>query len=272
MTELYPAEATRDQILKVVGLSFLLPGLGHLATGSRRLGLAWMAICLSLLFFGLKLAGFTQFDYALSWDGLPIKILIALPESLNFGGTLLYAQFFSSIESGGLNVENLPYRQLGFLLSGLAGILSICSAPHAAGMVLAQLEPCKQTRVHPGTAAVAALLIPGLGHWLSGRRFKAFLLGGTLLSLFLLGLALGNFADFDRQRHAYYWIGQMMLGLPAWLAYLPLQSLEMGGVFPYQDTGFTFTSVAGMFNVVVALDAYHRAETDWLADATEAQK
>jgi hypothetical protein len=46
----------------------------------------------------------------------------------------------------------------------------------------------------------------------------------------------------------------------------------MGNVLPYQDTGFTFTSVAGLFNIVVALDAYHRAESDWLeADRPEAQ-
>ena len=83
-------------------------------------------------------------------------------------------------------------------------------------------------------------------------------------------MALGGFADFDRQRHGYYWIGQMFIGLPAWLSYLPLLPLKMGNVLPYQDTGFTFTSVAGLFNIVVALDAYHRAESDWLeADRPE---
>ena len=123
--------------------------------------------------------------------------------------------------------------------------------------------------LHPGQAAVMSLLLPGWGHWASGRRFKAKLLGITLMLMFILGLALGGFADFDRQRHGYYWIGQMFMGLPAWLSYLPLLPVKMGTVLPYQDTGFTFTSVAGLFNIVVALDAYHRAEADWLRPKQE---
>jgi len=265
MTTLVPAESTRDQILKVVGLSFLLPGLGHIVSGSKRTGLLWLLASQGLLFLGFHLAGYTQFDYGFHWSGkLPFQVVVLLPESFNFGGTLLMAQFFSSVDGGGLHVEDLPFRQLGYLLSGMGGILGILSAPHSAGLALAKSEPRSIGKYHPGVAAVAALLFPGLGHWIINRKFKAFLLGGTILTLFFLGLALGNFADFDRQRHAYYWIGQMLLGLPAWVLYMPLQPLEMGGVFPYQDTGFTFTSVAGMFNVVVALDAYHRAEYDWL--------
>ncbi len=269
MTTLVPAESTRDQILKVVGFSFLLPGLGHLIAGHRKVGLAWLVVCQGLLFLGFHLAGFSQFDYGFRWGNLPFEVIVLLPESFNFGGVLILAQFFESVDRGGLNVEALPYRHLGYLLSGAAGILSICSAPHAAGLTLVHSEPlpagAKKPNYHPGVAALAAMLFPGLGHFLINRRFKAYLLGGTVLGLFLLGMALGHFADFDRQRHAYYWIGQMLMGLPAWLLYLPLLPLNMGGVYPYQDTGFTFTSVAGMFNVVVALDAYHRAEYDWLS-------
>ncbi|NQU50486.1 MAG: hypothetical protein HQ519_17695 [Planctomycetes bacterium] len=270
MTTLVPAESTRDQILKVVGLSFLLPGLGHVVAGWKRTGLIWMVVCQGMMFLGLQLAGFTQFDYGFRWgESLPFEVVVLLPESFNFGGVLLFAQFFDSVDNGGVNVEALPYRQLGYLLSGMAGILGILSAPHAAGMTLTHSEPlplsAKKPKCHPGVAAIAAMLFPGLGHFLIGRKFKAYLLGGTVLGMFVLGMAMGHYADFDRQRHAYYWIGQMLMGLPAWLVYLPLMPLNMGGVFPYQDTGFTFTSVAGMFNVVVALDAYHRAEYDWLA-------
>jgi len=254
-------------MMKVIGLSFLLPGLGHLVCGQRKLGLIWLIGCNFLLFAGFSLAGYTQFDFGFKWLLGPVNLVIALPESLNFGGTLLLAQFFQSVESGGLNAEVLAWRQLGYLLSGMAGVLSIASAPHAAACVLTEMQPRGShlpRRVHPGIAALAALLMPGLGHWIIGRKFKAKLLGGCLLGMFVLGLALGHFADFDRQRHGYYWIGQMLVGLPAWLSYLPLIPMHMEGVYPYQDTGFTFTSVAGLFNIVVALDAFHRAETDWL--------
>lgn len=264
MGELVPAEATRDRMLQVIGLSFLFPGLGHIVAGARGVGLAWMLIANGALLAGFQLAGYTQFDYGFSWVLGGFKIVIALPESLNFGGTLLLGNFASSVEAGGAYVENLPYRHLGYLLSGVAGILSVASAPHAAGTVLASMEPSPKARLHPGKVALFSILLPGLGHAMIGRKFKARLLGGSLLGMFLLGMALGGFADFDRQRHGYYWIGQMFLGLPAWLSYLPLLPLKMGDVYPYQDTGFTFTSVAGLFNIVVALDAYHRAETDWL--------
>jgi hypothetical protein len=264
MADPIPAEATRDRMLQVIGLSFLLPGLGHLISGATRTGLIWMVAANLTLLLGFHLSGYTQFDFGFAWVLLGIKISVALPESLNFGGTLLIGQFASSVEVGGLYAEALPYRQLGYLLSGMAGILSIASAPHAAGAVLAKMQPGRDVRWHPGQVALLSMLFPGWGHWVIGRRFKARLLGLTLLGMFALGLALGGFADFDRQRHGYYWIGQMLLGLPAWLLYLPLLPLKMGSVLPYQDTGFTFTSVAGLFNVVVALDAYHRAQTDWL--------
>jgi hypothetical protein len=272
MGELVPAEATRDRMLQVIGLSFLFPGLGHIVAGARGLGLAWMLFANAALLLGFQLAGYTQLDYGFSWVLGGIKLVIALPESLNFGGTLLLGNLASSVESGGLYVENLPYRHVGYLLSGVAGVLSIASAPHAAGMVLARMEPSRKARMHPGKVALFALLVPGLGHAMICRHFKARLLGFSLIGMFMLGLALGGFADFDRQRHGYYWIGQMFMGLPAWLAYLPLLPLKMGDVFPYQDTGFTFTSVAGLFNIVVALDAYHRAESDWLeADRPDPQ-
>ena len=270
MTAVVPAEATRDRMLQVIGLSFLFPGLGHIVAGARAVGLTWMLIANGALLAGFQLAGYTQFDFGFAWDLLgAIKVVVTLPESLNFGGTVLIANLASSVEQGGQFAENLPYRQLGYLLSGCAGILSVASAPHAAGLVLKDLQPNPRGGLHPGKVALLAILVPGLGHWVMGRRFKAKLLGITLFAMFILGLALGGFADFDRQRHGYYWIGQMFFGLPAWLAYLPLLPLKMGAVFPYQDTGFTFTSVAGLFNIVVALDAYHRAETDWLSRDSE---
>ena len=118
MGELVPAEATRDRMLQVIGLSFLFPGLGHLVTGARGLGLAWMLIANAALLSGFHLAGYTQFDYGFSWALGGIKLVVALPESLNFGGTLLIGNLASSVEAGGSYIENLPNRQLGYLLSG----------------------------------------------------------------------------------------------------------------------------------------------------------
>ena len=118
--------------------------------------------------------------------------------------------------------------------------------------------------MNPGKAALFTLLCPGLGHWKTGRKFKAILLGSSILGLFLLGMALGDFADFNRQRHPYYWVGQMLLGVPGWITSLACMGQKFTSVLPYQDAGLLFTTSAGFFNVIAALDAFHRAETDWL--------
>ena len=49
MAALVPADATRDRMLQVIGLSFLFPGLGHLVAGERKLGLAWMLTANAML-------------------------------------------------------------------------------------------------------------------------------------------------------------------------------------------------------------------------------
>lgn len=52
-------------------------------------------------------------------------------------------------------------------------------------------DPRLQLR-NPLIAAVLALLIPGLGHWYQGRRFKATIYSVGILTLFFWGMILGN--------------------------------------------------------------------------------
>jgi hypothetical protein len=255
---------TRSRVGTAVLLSVLVPGLGQLAFGRRRAGLLVFAACQALLFGGLLLAGSTQLDYGASFGfgGVSLVFLLA-PEAGNFAGTQLAAMLLASAERGGGFAEVLPWRHLGFVLSGASGVLALFCAAHAAAGVLADARGLPfAARAHPGNAALANLLLPGLGHWLQGRRFKAVLFGGTILLLFLVGLALGDFADFNRQRHPFYWIGQMMLGLPGWIAGTISPLLRFEEVMAYQDAGLLFTTSAGFFNVIAALDAFHRAETD----------
>lgn len=269
MTALAPAEPTRVRMGTAVGASLLVPGAGHAYAGRYGWALFWFALCQGLLYAGFHLAGNTQLDYGreIELGGRPVLLLL-IPELGNFLGTqaLLFLKL-QSVENGGSHPEALPWRTLGHLLSGGSGVLSAYVAAHAASFCLVRDEPLAERRVTPGTAALATLLLPGFGHWLTGRRFKAFLFGSTIVGLFLLGMALGSFADFDRQRHPYYWAGQMMLGAVGWLVSALCAGLQFPAVLPYQDSGLLFITAAGLFNVVAALDAYHRAENDWLSAA-----
>lgn len=270
MNVIVPAKTTRERIVPAVGFSVLIPGLGHFLAGERNAGVIWFAVCQLTLMLGVMLAGHTQNDHGFMVELGSMKVLfVLLPECGNFLATQLLARVYPSIEMGGLNPEHLPWRNLGYILSGMSGVLGMFSAAHAAGLAIVRHEPIRVgeqvPKVQPGRAALLTLLCPGLGHWVTGRRFKAYLLGGSILGLFLLGMALGDFADFDRMRHPYYWAGQMMLGLPGWLIALLSSGARFESVMPYQDAGLLFTTSAGFFNIIAALDAFHRAEQDWLA-------
>jgi len=268
-TDLSPDKSTRERILAAVGYSILIPGLGHFLHGRRGWALAWFLSCQGLLLLGLTLAGFTQFDYGRTFGlGGTELIFFLIPEGGNFLVTQLVARFYESLEYGGNYPDVFPLRHLGYLLSGISGVLGMFSAAHAAGLTLAEHQPLRisaqKAPMNPGKAALFTLLCPGLGHWKTGRKFKAILLGSSILGLFLLGMALGDFADFNRQRHPYYWVGQMLLGVPGWITSLACMGQKFTSVLPYQDAGLLFTTSAGFFNVIAALDAFHRAETDWL--------
>lgn len=268
-SDLSPDKSTRERILAAVGYSILIPGLGHLLHGRRGWALAWFMTCQILLIAGVTLAGSTQFDYGRTFGfGGNDLIFFVIPEGGNFLVTQMVARFYPSVEFGGNYPDALPLRHLGHILSGMSGVLALFGAAHAAGFTLAENQPLRisatKAPINPGKAALWTLVLPGLGHWKTGRRFKAILLCSSILGLFLLGMFLGDFADFNRARHPYYWVGQMLLGAPAWLISLLTAGQKFSSVLPYQDAGLLFTTSAGFFNVIAALDAFHRAETDWL--------
>ena len=276
MAVIVPAKSTRERIVPAVGFSILIPGLGHYLAGRKKEAMYWFFACQILIVLGMMLAGHTQNDY-----GFPLKIgdatilFVLLPECGNFLVTQVITRMYESLEAGGATPTDLPWRQIGYLLSGASGVLGIFSAAHASGCVIADQEKVRAgeiaSKVHPGKAALLTLLLPGLGHWVIGRRFKALLLGGSIIGLFLLGMALGGFGDFDRQRHPYYWAGQMMLGGVGWLTSALTSGVYIVAHKAYIDAGLLFTSSAGFFNVIAALDAFHRAEQDWLAAGTQVE-
>jgi hypothetical protein len=107
-------------------------------------------------------------------------------------------------------------------------------------------------------AGLLAWVWPGLGHLFLGRRGKGLVLMGSILALFVLGVAM----DSRLQMHLgledplalLFSFAQMGVGAPYVLA--RLLGYEAGLVTsPTYEYGNTFTAVGGLLNVLVILDA-----------------
>lgn len=254
----------RARVGTAVALSLLLPGLGHIWVARRtRAGLLALLLVEGLFAASLAMTGGAVLDLGFWLHlGRTRLLFLQLPEFANFVGLQCAALFVQSVEMGGRSPVELPWRDLGYSLSAFTGVLSGAVAAHAASSVLVAAHGGSRGLTTPGRAALATFLLPGLGHWLTGRRFKALWFGGWLLGLLCLGLALGDFADFDRARHPYYFAGQALGGVPTLLAYLLVAPRHLTSVPVFLDHGLLYTTCAGLFTMIVAIDAYRRAESD----------
>lgn len=105
---------------------------------------------------------------------------------------------------------------------------------------------------------VAAWLIPGCGHLMLGRKWRALTLFSSILAMFLLGIAMqGEFFNFHSGSYlqSLGFLGEMCVGvaMPAALFF------GYSGGDPYfvsSDYGTAFLVAAGMLNVLTVLDAY----------------
>ncbi len=104
---------------------------------------------------------------------------------------------------------------------------------------------------------VSGWLVPGLGHWVLGKKIRALILFAAIVSMFLLGLAMkGEF--FSTGSGSYLetlgYFGELCVGLA-----MPLASFfgYLGNpFFVSADYGTAFLVSAGMLNVLAILDAY----------------
>ncbi|MEX2673020.1 MAG: DUF6677 family protein [Phycisphaeraceae bacterium] len=74
--------------------------------------------------------------------------------------------------------------------------------------------------------ALAAWLLPGLGHYLIGYRRRGLILGITILSLFAAGMLIGGIGVVNSERERLWFIGQTLIGPTAPVVDLYRQSLE----------------------------------------------
>ena len=108
------------------------------------------------------------------------------------------------------------------------------------------------------TAAALAWILPGSGHFLLGRKGRGAIYGGTVLFLFVVGLAVDGVLDSPRgtllQIGCFF--AEAGTGLPFILAKLLRENdpnLILSATFEH---GSTYLRTAGLLNLVASLDAH----------------
>jgi hypothetical protein len=134
--------------------------------------------------------------------------------------------------------------------------------PRPASKAESKSEP-KAEPARPGLGTlirlcVGAWLIPGFGHFLLGRRWRALILFASIVAMFLLGLGMrGEF--YTTQSGSYLetlgYFGELGVG-----AAMPVARFfgYPGGdpFFVSSDYGTAFLVAAGMLNVLCILDTF----------------
>jgi hypothetical protein len=121
--------------------------------------------------------------------------------------------------------------------------------------------PAASLSVHPALVVLAAWLVPGAGHALTGRLQKAAIFFSVLVFMFAVGVAAGGrlfgFEPGDPL--------VLLAGISEWGLGLPRLVAAAGGfgqgtvVAASYEYGNTFLIAAGLINTLVVLDAYDRA-------------
>jgi hypothetical protein len=112
--------------------------------------------------------------------------------------------------------------------------------------------------VPPALVCVVSWLVPGAGHLMLGRRQKAVVFFLALIAMFAIGLALhGRLAafDFSDPLVGLAAVANLGMGIPYLIA--RVMNLGQGIVTAASyEYGNTFLIVAGLLNMLVAIDAY----------------
>ena len=129
---------------------------------------------------------------------------------------------------------------------------------------------------------VSAWVMPGLGHWLLGERWRGLIVGVTLLGLFAAGLLIGSIDVVDwRREPLWFAFGQAHIGPLAFVvSEIHVILAERSSPFPHRsvgrvnELGTLYCAVAGGLNLLAILDLLGRvgvgaaAERDHGAEAS----
>ena len=263
MADLRPSERRGDPTVAVL-LTWFLPGAGHVYLGRVLPGIVALVLVEAL--------------YALGWflsDGRILEFLdpelrgpvatVLTPEIGNLGGLIAQLRV---VGYGFDQPTPFPaHTALGGILTGLSGIANLFVMAHAH---LEARRPATRTpspkTPHPVLLVALTWLVPGLGHWFQGRRRRAAIVFVLLVGFFVLGTWMAAGTNLSRERHFYYWTGQLLLGLPAIAAEILSGRPPVTGVLPLGDVGLLYACMPGLLNILVMLDVYGFAERRWFGE------
>ncbi len=107
-------------------------------------------------------------------------------------------------------------------------------------------------------AALCSWALPGLGHVILGRWSKALYFGLLIIGTFALGVWLGDGGSVSAARFPFHIYGQYGAALPALLASW-IGEAPVGHTVDRMELGLIMTTVAGILNIIVVVDAYETA-------------
>jgi hypothetical protein len=248
------ARAPRGDATVAALLTWFVPGAGHLLLGDIPVALLGFGIVGGLYALGLSLSGGMTFEY-LDPELRGALAPLLSPEAGNLGGWIWQLRNFGY---GPGHPRLFPDTvRLGSALCAVSGVANVMLMIHAH---LFARTGSRRTAWRPAALVGCAWAVPGLGHWLQGRRLRAAIVCGLLLGLFAVGTLLADASNLSRERHFYYWAGQFLLGLPVLAAEGVWGATRVTGPIPYAEAGLVYGCVAGLLNVLAMIDVYGWAE------------
>lgn len=240
-------------------LTWFLPGAGHVYLGRFAAGLVAFAVVQGLYLVGLHLSAGMGFEYLQAELRGPLAPVLA-PEAGNLGGFLW--QMRQHGYGPGYPRPWPEWIALGTSLTAVSGILNVCLMVRAHTLARLPKDGTLPARRSPAFLTMLAWLVPGLGHAAQGRRLRGALVFAALVGLLLVGSLLAEGSNLDRERHYYYWGGQLLAGLPALLLEWIHGHRPITGEIAFAEAGLVFGCLAGLLNVLAMIDVYGVAERE----------
>jgi hypothetical protein len=243
-------------------LTWVIPGAGHVYLGAPIFGIAAFLVVTGLYLVGIRLTEGMAFEF-LQTDLRSVIAPVLTPEVGNLSAVIWHMRTYGF---GPPFPRAWPeHVDLGTFLTACSGMLNACLAckAHFDARVPKGMRSRKPS---PGLLVLAGWIVPGLGHWLQGRRLRAAIVFGVVAGFVVLGSALADGANLDRERHFYYWSGQFLAGAPAWILEVIHGHALVHADIRYVDAGLAFGAVGGLLNILAWLDLFGVAERDGLDD------